>query len=221
MKQIIKISEPHSLIEYRAKQYSTFDSLPQNTKQELRESLLNEQGYICGYCMKRIPEKNGMKIEHYKCKSQRPELQLMYFNLLGTCLGNEGKPQQLQTCDTRKGNDTTLSIDPLNAQNCALLFKYNANGEISSITDDVEINRQLNDILNLNMQTLKENRKQVYSEVQRRVEAESKRKANKQLKRNYFEQERGKWLTKDREGKFKEYCMVAVYYLNKKIKANS
>ena len=116
----------------------------------------------------------------------------------------------------------SLIINPLSENpNCETLFKYNANGEISSITGDEEIEQQICKVLNLNMQTLKENRKRIYLEVQKRVEIESKKKANKQLKKNYFKQERNKWLTKNSEGKFKEYGMVAVYYLDKKIKANS
>ncbi|GHU56568.1 hypothetical protein FACS189411_07540 [Bacteroidia bacterium] len=226
MKQITKLNEPHSLTEHRAQPYSTFDNLPLSAKQDLRENLLNEQGYICCYCTKRIPEKidadgnisDDMKIEHYQCQTQHPELQLSYSNLLGACMGNKGKPQNLQTCDTRKGNNTTLTISPLNIQNCESLFKYSANGEISSVNNDTEINRQLKEVLNLNMQTLKDNRKQVYLEVQRRVEIASQGKS-KNLKKRYFEQERNKWLNKI-DGKYKEFCMVAVYYLNKKIRQN-
>jgi uncharacterized protein (TIGR02646 family) len=227
MKQITKINEPHSLTTHRVQQHSTFDNLLQNAKQELRENLLNEQGHICCYCMKRIPEKINdnsnisyeMKIEHYQCQSQHLELQLLYSNLLGACMGNKGKPKNLQTCDTRKGDDTTLTINPLNIQNCESLFKYSANGEISSVNNDTEINRQLNEVLNLNMQTLKENRKQIYLEVQKKVEAESRQKPNKQVKVRYFEQERDRWLNKT-DRKYKEFCMVAVYYLNKKIRQN-
>ncbi|MDR0605876.1 MAG: TIGR02646 family protein [Bacteroidales bacterium] len=214
MKQIIKDREPRSLTEYRLKQDSTFNNLPPKVKQELRESLLKEQGYICSYCMKRIPENEGMKIEHYQCQSQRPELQLTYSNLLGVCMGNEGKPNNMQTCDTKKA-DTTLSINPLN-QNCELLFKYSAMGEISSIGGDVEINRQLNDVLNLNMQTLKENRKRVYMEVQKKIKKKSNGKS-KQSRQRDFEKERDGWLNKT-NGKFKQFCMVAVYVLNKEIK---
>ncbi len=225
MKQINKSSEPASLVQHRASPYSSYDNLPTNTKEELRNSLLSEQGHICCYCMKRIPEKINidgnirydMKIEHHQCQDRYPNLQLNYNNLLSACMGNEGKPKKLQTCDTKKGN-LDLAINPLS---CETLFKYNADGEISSVSNDDEINRQINEVLNLNMQTLKDNRKQVYLEVQKIVEAENRNKTNKQLKKSYFKQERDRWLSKKQDGKFREYCMVAVYYLNKKIKANS
>jgi uncharacterized protein (TIGR02646 family) len=227
MKQINKSQEPNSLVRHRASQHSFFYNIPLQTKGELRQSLLIEQGHICCYCMKRIPEKiekdgilsYDMKVEHFQCQDNFPDLQLTYTNLFGACTGNEGKPKKLQTCDTKKGNDD-LSINPIsNAPNCETLFKYNADGEISSITDDEEINRQLNNVLNLNMQSLKDGRREVYLQVQKKVESESRQLANKQLKISFFEQERNNWLSRT-ENKNRPYCMVAVYYLTKKIRQN-
>ena len=190
MKQITKLTEPNSLTQHRAKAHSSYDNLPADTKSNLRNNLLAEQGHICCYCMKRIPEKINsdekityeMKIEHYQCQDNFRHLQLAYYNLLGACMGNEGKPKKMQTCDTKKGN-LLLTINPTsNNPNCETLFKYNSDGEICSIVNDAEINRQINDVLNLNMQTLKDNRKKIYLEVQKRTESESKQHTTKQLK---------------------------------------
>ena len=219
MKQIIKTAEPQSLVQHRANQPAFFDNLPLVAKEDLRQSLLSEQGYICCYCMKRIPENTApyMKVEHYKCQDFYEDLQLNYKNLFGACIGNEGQPSRIQTCDTKKGN-TELTINLLtNAPYCENLFKYNAEGEIMSVDDNSEINRQLNEVLNLNMQTLKEGRSEVYLEVQRKVEAHSRQLGSKQLRVNYFEREKQDCLT-PRDKKLKQYCMIAVYYLNKKIK---
>jgi uncharacterized protein (TIGR02646 family) len=227
MKQIIKIAEPQSLVQHRANQPAFYEGLPLQAKDDLRQNLLSEQGNICCYCLKRIPEKvekdgrvsYDMKVEHYQCQDHFPQLQLTYTNLFGACTGNEGKPKKLQTCDTRKGNEP-LSINLLtNAPNCETLFKYNAEGEISSIDDNEDINRQLNETLNLNMQTLKDGRRQVYLEVQKKVEAESKQLGTGQLKLRYFETERQKWFNRN-DNKHKPFCMVAIYYLSKKIRQN-
>jgi uncharacterized protein (TIGR02646 family) len=219
MKQITKQAEPNSLIEHRAKQHSYFDNLPIETKDELRQNLLSEQGYICCYCMKRIPENTSpyMKVEHFKCQDLHEILQLTYGNLLGACTGNEGQTKIKQTCDTKKGNSLLL-IQPISSTpNCETLFKYNSEGEISSVDNNEDINKQLNDVLNLNMQTLKDGRREVYLEVQSKVETESKQYGNKQLKVKYFEREKTIWLNRTND-KFKPFCMVAVYYLTKKIK---
>lgn len=227
MKQINKSQEPNSLVQHRAQQFADFSNIPNNTKEDLRQSLLAEQGHICCYCMKRIPEKvtnDGivsyeMKIEHFQSQTGFSNLQLTYTNLLGACTGNEGKPKKLQTCDTKKGSDI-LTINLLtNNPSCETLFKYNADGEISSANNDDEINRQINEVLNLNMQTLKDGRREIYLEVQKEVEVKSKQMANKQLKLNFFTQERDKWLNRT-DNKHRQFCMVAVYYLNKKIRQN-
>lgn len=222
MKQITKIAEPNSLVQHRATPYATYDNMPIATKDTLRANLLTEQGYICCYCNKRIPESTypNMKVEHHRCQANNQHLQLSYSNLLAACLGNEGKPNHLLTCDTKKA-DLDLSINPIaSSPNCESLFKYNPEGEISSINDDAEINRQLKNVLNLNMQTLMDNRREIYLEVQARYKAESKRTKNNKAEMNkFFAQEKNYWEEKT-DGKYKPYCSVALYFINKKIRAN-
>jgi uncharacterized protein (TIGR02646 family) len=218
MKQIVKTQPPKSFIEFCAKPFAIYDG-SDFPKDELRQNLLNEQGHICCYCVKRIPEINppNLKVEHFSCQAENEHLQLSYSNLLASCTGNEGQPKKMQTCDTKKAN-SLLTINPIaNLPNCETLFKFNADGEISSIIGNAEIDRQINDVLNLNMQTLKEGRRQIYLEVQKNVETESKRFGSKQLKLKYFEKEKQKWLSYS-NNKLKPFCMVAVYYLNKKIR---
>lgn len=220
MKQIIKIAEPNSLLQHRANQFANFDNIPLVTKEELRQNLLSEQGHICCYCMKRIPEHTSpyMKVEHYKCQDNFGALQLTYNNLFGACTGNEGKPKITKTCDTKKGN-TDLTINPISTLPiCETLFKYNSEGEISAIDGNADINRQLNDVLNLNMQTLKDGRSEIYLQVQERVRSENK-KRDKALFVKFLKQEKEKWLERT-DNKYKPYCSVAVYYLTKKIKNN-
>ncbi|HEV8081544.1 MAG TPA: hypothetical protein VGP43_12600 [Chitinophagaceae bacterium] len=67
------------------------------------------------------------------------------------------------------------------------------------------------------MQTLKDGRRQIYLEVQKKVEAESKQIGTGHLKLKYFETEKQKWLNRS-ESKYKPSCMVATYFLTKKIR---
>ncbi|WP_294280684.1 retron system putative HNH endonuclease [uncultured Chryseobacterium sp.] len=222
MKQITKFQEPNSLLQHRAQQFAHFDNIPNVTKEELKQNLLSEQGHICCYCMRRIPEKSSpyMKVEHFKCQDHFQDLQLDYKNLLGACTGNEGHPKKLQTCDTQKANEA-LTINPLNTNpSCETLFKFNSEGEMSSISDDETIDKQINAILNLNMQSLKDARKEVYYVVQERVRAESKRtKKDKPAFLRFLNQELQMWQSKT-DGKFRPYCLVAIYYLTKKLRSN-
>ncbi len=141
MKYIRKGTEPNSLTRHRNREYSGFDNYRE--KDELRKTLLNEQKEICCYCMQRI-KKDKMKIEHWKPQTGYPDLQLNYKNLLGACLGNEGKPKHLQHCDTKKG-DELITINPTR-HNCEILVKFSKSGEIYS--DDDNINKDLNETLN-------------------------------------------------------------------------
>jgi len=45
-----------------------------------------------------------MKIEHWHSQDRYEAEQLDYGNLLGACMGNEGKAHWDQHCDTRKGD---------------------------------------------------------------------------------------------------------------------
>ena len=149
MKTITKGSEPRSLTQYRNTPGANYEDYPLDSKNELRTALSSEQGAICCYCMDRIyPKRCGMKIEHWRCQSENLELQLVYSNLLGACLGNEGKHFKDQHCDTHKGG-RDLSRNPANPEHQVEAWvRYPSNGRIKS--PDAEFNCELNQILNLN-----------------------------------------------------------------------
>ncbi len=70
MKHIVKNTEPQSLKTYRSTPNASFND---SNKEDIRKSLIEEQGAICAYCMKRISNKWNAKlqkpfteIEHYK-----------------------------------------------------------------------------------------------------------------------------------------------------------
>ncbi|MFK0733270.1 MAG: retron system putative HNH endonuclease [Gloeotrichia echinulata GP01] len=213
MKRIIKGREPQSLLEHRLKSFADYDNYSE--KDELRESLLTEQGHICCYCMQRISA-DRMKIEHWQSQDEYEELQLDYNNLLGACEGGQGSPSHLQHCDTKKGN-TEITINPLdNHRNCEDLIKYLGNGEISS--NDVTINNDLNQVLNLNMQTLVNNRKEVLELVLKQLKSQypkgdwTEAILNKKIQQ---------WSDKQNDGKYKPYCQIVIYHLKKKLSSIS
>ena len=215
MKRIVKGKEPSSLTEHRTSQHSSYANL---NKDGVRASLLAEQGHLCCYCMKRIPESNktpGSKIEHFLCQDDYRQEELNYSNMLLACLGNEGSPKTLQTCDTFKGNKSLCLNPSSNDRNIEGLINYKANGEIYS--NDEQLNNELNSVLNLNMQSLKRNRQVIYEEVQNRIRLEGKRQKNHTLKRRFLENEKQKWLALN-QSKYSEFCMVGVYVIEKKLK---
>lgn len=212
MKSIQKGREPNSLIEHRAGQtqpYSknVFDDFAH--KAELRESLLQEQGHLCCYCMRRIAA-STMKIEHWASQSQNRELALSYDNLLGACYGGEGKPFGSQHCDTHKGN-TSLTINPTQVGDCERLIRYTASGEV--LSNVPQIDTDLNETLNLNLGWLKMNRAAVMRGV---IEGLKRKQAKGTWTRPLIEKEIDRWRTL-KNGKYREYSQVAIYILEKRL----
>lgn len=209
---INKGDEPSSLKEYKKQPNACYEDF--RDKDDIRDALLRDQGYLCAYCMKRI-DKSNMKIEHYKPQSKYGHLDLDYRNMLGACDGNSkaGENKNVQTCDTHKGNEEIV-VNPLE-QSSIDLIKYRGDGTIYS--DDENINKNLNEILNLNCDAvfLKSNRKSALDSLKKFISKKSPNKTSSKellikIKRNYE--------TFDNEGKLKEFSGIILYYLNKRIK---
>lgn len=162
MRTIVKGAEPASLAQHRLTPHSDYDNY--TDKDGLRAALVTEQQGLCCYCMGRIRnESDRVKIEHWHCQANYPDEQLIYRNLLGACLGGEGQRHGLQHCDTRKGNRDLLwnPADP--DHHVQDRISYGTDGAIKS--NDAEFDRELNDVLNLNLPRLKNSRKMVLDAI--------------------------------------------------------
>lgn len=225
MRAIDKGHDPRKLAEYRCKPGAVYygplltwkkdknDPGEKSIKDEIREQLLREQGYLCAYCMKRI-DTAQMKVEHWHSQAddKYPNEQLDYQNLLGVCKGNEGQPLEKQTCDSRKGNQD-LKYNPANsAHRIESQVRFLHDGEIES--EDSEFDRQLGDVLNLkkdNNPLLAKNRKAVWDAVHHRLNQVPGSRTPAELQKLLAQ-----WNKPDSEGRLREYCAVAVYYLRKR-----
>lgn len=215
MRYIQKKSEPESLTQYKKKQGAYYDGY--DKKDDVRESLLKEQGYLCGYCMKRLETCDQVKIEHIVPQSKLLEDEraaLDYRIMLGVCYGNEGHPKREQTCDAHRGNEK-LTVDPFNESSISLI-KYQSDGTIYS--DNADINEDLDITLNLNYNGpgvyLKENRKAALAACKDKLKTIKRQGcwSKSMLQRMLIEYERP-----DAEGKLKPYSGIVIDYLNRKI----
>lgn len=203
---INKKSMPPSLVKYKKDINASFDNLTKEVKDKIRTSLLEEQGYICAYCMKKLKDDSSqVKIEHYIARIEENELD--YKNLLAVCKGNEGEPFENQTCDTRKGN-REIKINPQKKSDI-LTIGYTNDGEIKSTNKDYQ--KDFNDTLNLNdslgLVTL---RKNALGSLKRKLH---KRKTH--LTRETIEKIYNTYL----EASTKEsYVGILLWYLQKKLK---
>lgn len=162
MRAIDKGKEPPSLTAHRGMGHSSYDNY--QDKDALRTALVKEQRGLCCYCMGQIcDDRNQMKIEHWQCQANYPKEQLSYRNMLGACLGGEGQSGRKQHCDTKKG-DSELHWNPAEpSHQIEKRLAYKPDGTIYSM--DSGFDRQLNDVLNLNLAWLKNNRKAVFDGV--------------------------------------------------------
>ena len=221
MRTIEKGSEPPCLTKYRKQHDATYKDYRQeidiNTRDEientgpdaLRKALVRDQRGLCCYCQARIhPNDKKMKVEHWESQTGAPQRQLDFSNMLGACLGGKGHPKKHQSCDTHKGDltlcfsvsDPTRPIEPH--------IKFLGDGRIKS--DNTEIDKALNAVLNLNIPRLVSNRKAVLDAFTRRL---GKGTPN-------FEQELAKW-DGTQAGDLPEFAQVVVSWLRKRISRGS
>lgn len=207
MRNIKKGGGPSSLTPHRQTPHA--DYLNYSDKDSLREHLVTEQGGICCYCMSRIrPTSKEMKIEHWQCQENYPGRQLDYKNMLGACLGGDGKPGKEQHCDTRKGKDN-LTINPADPTcNVERLIKFPGSGKIRS--DNPDIDRQLNYVLNLNHPQLVSNRKATLDSFCHAI-------GKKHRNNGWFHKKLRQWCG-DIGDELEPFNQVVVYYLCKKLK---
>lgn len=207
---IEKNREPKEWLEYRQ------TNVNYESKPKLVESLYNEQGYICAYCMRRIPCRDRVsnedhRVEHMLSRENHPELQLDYKNMVICCPGHIGTESH---CDKLKGSKD-ISFTPHNATFIGTL-SYSNEGVIKS--SNAGYDKELNETLNLNTSLLVSNRKAVINIIVGEVKKHVKDKGN--LTKAFLNEQIQKYSNKyNKDGKlmYHPYCGVAIYYLQKKL----
>jgi len=136
------------------------------SKQQLKDSLLDEQGFLCAYCMRGLINDSSCTIDYLKPKSSNPrENTFHYHNLLSSCsgsvskrgrLGNHGVgyhlKEDLRHCNNKKG-EKSIPISPLNSL-CESRFIFSISGEIlPAFGDDWEAIQTI-ELLGLNSSLL-------------------------------------------------------------------
>ncbi len=139
---------------------------------------------------------------------------LEYKNLLAACKGNQGSAPNEQHCDTRKG-DQDIKYNPADSNHPIENYvSYSSNGRITSADDDFHV--QIEKVLNLNYPLLQANRKEVIKAVRYVLDNKPGTRKPTEIKKLI-----SKWETPDKEGKFKEYCGIAIFFLKKYLRGRN
>lgn len=211
---IQKGKPPKKFVEFKKQNpQAHFDDIPSDIKAILRTSLLQEQGYLCAYCMCRLNDNyNEVKIEHYQPRTNDNELD--YNNLLAVCTGNSTNNEPChQHCDTKKG-DAILHIDPQKIEHIKQL-SYSNDGTILA-KDNPIFTHDLDETLNLNDNYghLKENRRRVLKALTDFIYYKFKDKPA----RIAFAKQKLNFYSTMTDGKFPAYCGILIDYLTRRLK---
>jgi len=167
MIKITKKQEPSKLLKYRKNKDATYNNMPKDVHDAVLESLMQEQGYLCAYCMSKIPQKGKIPpvtIEHINAQSTTVDNALDYNNMLAVCNGSRGcGSKNSMTCDAHRAN-TPLTVNPLIPSTLSNV-QYKADGVIFFFF--LLIEKDLNETLNLNCSQahLIENRKKALEKM--------------------------------------------------------
>ncbi len=211
MIKISKGKEPKEWTVYRNTPGVDYQATP-----ELVDALLKEQGYLCAYCMRRVPCKDKIAnedhhVEHLLSRAGHDDRKLDYGNMVICCPGHIGDEDH---CDRRKQSQE-VSFSLFDANFISTLY-YKTDGEIAST--NVQYNTELNNVLNLNTPLLKENRKSTWEGVKQSL---IKNQGNKPWRKAALEKCLDKYRTmRNCDGKLKyiPYCGIVIYFLEKKIR---
>lgn len=164
---IIKKTEPAGLAELRQQAIeqglspeAAYDTLCGSLKEQVRNSLVEEQGGLCAYCMCEIPRSDAGKqppinIEHLISRNPVNGMDvgqgLDYRNFFAVCHGNRGargtRKKRDLTCDAHRGNTELRKVNPLDPTTLASIY-YDLQGNIFASDPDVQFD--LVRTLNLN-----------------------------------------------------------------------
>lgn len=218
MKKIDKEKEPWEWRHYRKTQGVAYAAIP-----KLRESLLEEQGYLCAYCLRRIPatDKNSQensRIDHFYPQTlaednNMPEKILDYDNLVICCPGAISSATENFHCDkSKKESELTFSLF---REDFIDSLKYKSfDGTISSTNTDWD--KEINIYLNLNNALLKSNRKETLSAVIENLKTDF---PGKSAKKNYLVKLLSEWESRNNENQFRPYCGIVIHFLKKRLQS--
>lgn len=208
---IRKHKEPEEWLAYRLTEGVDYQSIP-----ELVNSLYEEQGYICAYCMRRIPHQDkasteDYRVEHMLSRENHDDRKLDYSNMVVCCPGHIGDEDH---CDKKKGA-LDISFSPMDPAFINSL-SYSADGKIKS--SNAKYDEELNGILNLNTELLVKNRKGLIDEMVNQIKMYVKRKGT--LDKSFLIRMIEKYSSmfkKEDKLMYYPYCGVALYYLQNKL----
>lgn len=138
MKYIRKTSDPKHFTEWKAQANKDwrprYGNMLGDIKDPLKQALLNEQGWICCYCERRIENMDDAHVEHFIPQHLCSSAALAYENMLCSCQEaleeDETRQREPLHCGHLKGGDFPEGLVSPQDPTCERRFRYTHNGQI-------------------------------------------------------------------------------------------
>lgn len=213
MRRIQKGEEPPSLKAHResADYEQTFDEY--RGKVEAKEYAGKEQRSLCAFCQKVTGhKKTPVKLAHIVPQADPEDgarLQLTWSNIVLSCDGGEStrKPKKLQHCDSLQGNTRLRrELDPVQFVNGSLSYDYDG-GIYYSADPDGPVQKQIDDVLGLNIDAIKRNRQNALDKLKAALNESPDRNQTRQEYLDLLD------LNQTRGGPLLEHADFLLWYL--------
>ncbi|MEM8717773.1 MAG: retron system putative HNH endonuclease [Cyanobacteria bacterium P01_G01_bin.39] len=211
MKYIQKSQPPQDFIDWKNSANKdwqpSWGNFQKPEKTLVHKSLLQEQGFICCYCGRRIILADS-HIEHFRPRNKYPDLQLDYGNLIASCEIDTDEPPPIPVhCGHRKGawHEENLTVSPLES-NCANFFRYTEDGQIiaNKEIDKKEAAKTTIEKLDLNIHKLRKMRKAAIEGILDGLDLTDSQTVQKLIQG---------FSKPDLDGGYEEFCQVIIYIL--------
>ena len=169
------------------KQYKDFYAKGKKKRfRDLCEDLLKDQHSLCCYCMRIIKQKEEhgniavkLSVEHFLSKYDYKSEALNYSNLFGSCsFGKHAKGREVGSCDNYKGGENFKSIlnpslDKVDFYEHMKLTFVSVNKYLYIKSGDTGVDKELDEILNLNIEDLCSSRYTVFNTVRNQMKGKT------------------------------------------------
>ena len=170
MKRVIKGNEPPALTAWKAENHDSpqnlvYGNLPGKVLDNIKEQMLKEHGYLCGYTMRRLNAVTECHLEHIEPQNASPR-DLDYANMLACFPSDGGDTKHGYGAPIKGGNAVNIDnfVSPIHPQ-VEQRFRYTRNGGIAANMPQDEAAANTIELLKLDDEKLAELRKAAIEEA--------------------------------------------------------
>jgi uncharacterized protein (TIGR02646 family) len=214
VRYITKAAEPHAFLNWKrtmkaSPQNLEYDNLPGEITHAIKESLLNEQAFLCAYTLRRLNGADDCHIEHIQPQNNQPDLTLDYANMAACFPRSGGDKSHGYGAPFKAGVAVALNenfVSP-HRHDCERRFRYDNQGGIHTREGD-EAAAQTIQILGLDNQKLTELRRRAVETYGLTLRPSREHKSTKPKSAAQARQFAEEVLKPDAAGRLTPFCVV-------------